>query len=162
MICLRLFHLVPRSHQISKSKGGGAGREQEVPRHSSCHPCSPPPRPRLYTPKPGRGGGVHEDVLPFAPARCFNAPPCLPHIPAAITRGPGTPMAVLFPALPGTPLPCSSLALRRQDWCSCQPGSGRESKSSFANAAEITGFISGHMVVSSGTEEAAAASLPNS
>ena len=71
-------------------------------------------------------------------------------------------MAVLFPALPGPPLPCSPLALRRQGQCSCQPGSGGESKSSFANAAEITGFISGHMAVSSGREEAAAASLPNS
>lgn len=120
VICLQLFHLVPRSHQISKPQGGGAGREQEALRNTSC---------------------------------CQHPPPA-----SALTLRPKTELDVWRVH----PVPCSPSALRRRGRCSCQPGSGRESKLSSANTAEITGFISGHMVVSSGREEAAAASLPNS
>lgn len=68
MICLWLSHLVPRSHQISKPKGGGTGREQEAPRHTFCHQCLPP----LISPDPAPQNWVGwGNALPFIRARCF-------------------------------------------------------------------------------------------
>lgn len=111
MICLQLFHLVARSHQISKPKGGGTGQEQEAPGHVSSHQLlpstttsiSPDPTPQ------NRVGGVTSmrthclsDTL--CPSQLLYAPPCLPRTPAAVIRAPGTPTTVLFP---GPPSPCS-------------------------------------------------------
>lgn len=124
--------------------------------------CPPLHQPQSCTPKPGwrvTCMSMHCLSDAFHLSQLLYAPSCLPHSLAGITGGPGTPTAVLFP---GPSLPCRPLALRRLGQGSCQPGSSRESRSSFANTAEITGFISRHMVVSSGREEAAAASLPNS
>lgn len=104
----------------------------------------------ILHPKPGQGDGVHEDALPrWGPLAKAAA-----SYPGCHTRGPATPVALLFPGVP-----CLLLTLQppgpEKTWqCSCQPGSSRELKTSFANTAEITGFISGHMAVSSGREEA--------
>lgn len=109
---------------------------------SSAHaPC----QPEFCTTKPGQGDGVHEDVLPKrAPLSYCRS--CYSH---------GT----AFPSLPCLLLTLQPPGLKKPGQRLWQPGSSGESKTSFANTAEITGFISGHMAVSSGREEATAGLL---
>lgn len=126
------------------------------------HPATsarPPASALTLRPKTGSGSGVHEDALPFIRACCF-----MHHLACPTPRllSPWYSHGGAFPCSAWSPLTLQPPAPRRQGRCSCQPGSSGESKLSFANAAEITGLISGHMAVSSGREEAAAASLPNS
>lgn len=68
-------------------------------------------------------------------------------------------MALLFPGLPCLLLPLQPPGPKNTGQCSCKSGSSGESQTSLAHTAEITGFISGHMVVSSGREEATAGLL---
>lgn len=98
---------------------------------------------------------MHEDALP----KCSPLPKAAASHPGCHTAGPATPMALFFPGLPCLPLTLQPPGPEKTGQCSCQPGSSGELKTSFANTAEITGFIAGHMVVSSGREEATAGLL---
>lgn len=149
MICLQLFHIVAQSHQISKHKGDSTGHKQEVCSASSAHP--PPCQPQSCTPNPGQGDGVHEDALPkWRP---------LPRAAASYPAGPATPTALLSPGVPRLLLTLQPPGPEKAGQRSCQPGNSGEPKTTFANTAEITGFISRHMAVSSGREEGTAGLL---
>lgn len=118
MICLRLFHLVPWSHQISKPNGGGAGQELEVPRHKSCCQCPTCPYwPWLCAPKRGRRVGVHEGALLLTQACWFTLylaypTPWLLSLEALVLHSSG------FPCSPCSPATLQHPALRRQGQCS--------------------------------------------
>lgn len=79
--------------------------------------------------------------------------------PGSYTRARATSVALLFPGFPCLLLTLQPPGPEKTGQCSCQPGSSGELRTSFANNAEITGFISGHMAVSSGREEATAGLL---
>lgn len=141
-----------QSHQISKSRGDSTGHKQEVCPASSAHPLC---QPQSCTPKPGQGDGVHEDALP----KWGPLPKAAASYSGCHTAGPAIPMALLFPGVPRLLLTLQPPGPKKTGQCLCQPGSSGESKTNFANTAEITGFISRHMAVSSGREEATAGLL---
>lgn len=98
---------------------------------------------------------MHEDGLP----KRGPLPKAAASYPGCHTAGTAIPMALLFPGLPCLLLTLQPPGPKKTGQCSCQSGSSGELKTSFANTAEITGFISGHMAVSSGREEATAVLL---
>lgn len=65
--------------------------------------------------------------------------------PGSYTRARATSVALLFPGFPCLLLTLQPPGPEKTGQCSCQPGSSGELRTSFANSAEITGFISGHM-----------------